>query len=198
MVLKNWELRGLKCFKITNYSFGAVISWLSHLSLVSLKALGAERVAQWAQCMHHGIANGLLIITIAVFNTVKSINNHRRHSVLDWLFWIYFTKSPKRHRSSGWITKLLKGRRSHRTVMNDTAVTVCSPVSDCSVLEIFRVSGTTPLTQQRAVNMAANTTLPRTTTVIPVLQLLVAHSIEAADQKNEYIFQIMMLLTWKS
>ncbi len=44
----------------------------------------------------------------------------------------------------------------HRTgaLMNGTTVTVCSPVSGCSVLEIFRMSGTTPSTQQCVVNVA--------------------------------------------
>ncbi len=43
--LKSVEADAAKCFKITNYSFGAITSQSSHL--VSLKVLGAEKAAQW-------------------------------------------------------------------------------------------------------------------------------------------------------
>ncbi len=43
--LKSLEADAAKCFKMTNYSFIHSLP-VSHLSLMSLKALGAERAAQ--------------------------------------------------------------------------------------------------------------------------------------------------------
>ncbi len=57
-------------------------------------------------------------------------------------------------------------------------------VSNTQYLEIFRMSYTTSSTQQYIVNVADK---HFTTTVIPVLQLIVTPSAEVVDQKNHRI-----------
>ncbi len=81
--------------------------------------------------------------------------------------------------------------------MNGIAGTVCSPVSGCSVLEIFRMSYTTPSTQQHVVNVADKhytTQYYHCYSCFPVYN----HTLHWSGWSNGYIFQIMTLSTWES